>query len=354
MYDRNVATYLCTDAIFRLHRLIGEHPERPERLVAIDAALSRAELRGRCCTLHPRPATREEILRVHTADHLDDLSARMGDDHPNATGWLDPDTYYGPGSLQAALCAAGAAVDLALKVLSSQDDNGFAAVRPPGHHATRGQAMGFCLLNNVAIAAAAARAQGARVAIVDFDVHHGNGTDDIFVADPDVLFISTHQYPFYPGSGEVNATGEGLARGSQINVPLPQGCGDDAYRLCFQMVVLPALRRFSPDLILVSAGFDAHHRDPLAGMALSEDGFAELTRMLLSVQPRLAAVLEGGYNLDALGKSVVAMMETLLGDRPPGSAPGPGPGPGLDRRRGDAVSPEAQAAIHSARRLHNL
>jgi acetoin utilization deacetylase AcuC-like enzyme len=343
MYDRDVSTYLCTDAIFRRHRLVGEHPERPERLVAIDDALDAAELRGRCRTLVPRPATREEILRVHSAEHLDGLISRMGDEHPEQSGWLDPDTYFGPGSYQAALHAAGVSVDLALKVLAGKQDNGFAAVRPPGHHATRNRAMGFCLLNNVAIAAAAARARGARVAIMDFDVHHGNGTDDIFVSDPDVLFISTHQYPFYPGSGEVSSIGEGLARGTKINIPLPQGCGDAAYRLCFEKIVLPALLRFAPDLLLVSAGFDAHQCDPLAGMALSEDGFADLLLMLLSVQPRVAALLEGGYNLGALSRSVVAFVEALLGERSL-----------FEGGHGDSVSPDAQAAIRAARLVHNL
>jgi acetoin utilization deacetylase AcuC-like enzyme len=327
------------------HRPLGEHPERPERLTAITTALAASELRGRYRHLAPRPATTEELERVHTADYLHSLWTRMGDHNPKGSGWLDPDTYYGPGTYQAAWNAAGGTIELALRVLSSPADNGFALVRPPGHHASQGRAMGFCLLNNIALAAAAARAQGARVAIVDFDVHHGNGTEEIFAADSSVLFISTHQFPFYPGTGAVTAVGEGAARGTKINIPLPEGSAGPEYRLAWKRVVLPALRRFAPDLILVSAGFDAHARDPLAGMALHEDDYAQLVHQLLQVQPRLVAVLEGGYHLEALAASVLAVLRVLVD--PAGYTPG-------THDAGQPIAAEAKMAIAEVVKLHNL
>jgi acetoin utilization deacetylase AcuC-like enzyme len=210
--------------------------------------------------------------------------------------------------------------------------------------------MGFCLLNNVAVAAAAARARGARVAIVDIDVHHGNGTEEIFAADPDVLFISLHQYPFYPGTGAAAFTGTGLGQGATVNIPLPQGCDDRIYRRCFARVVLPVLSRFAPDLILVSAGYDAHRRDPLAGMALTEEGFGDMFARLLEVQPRLAAVLEGGYHLEALGLSVAASMAVLLD----GSAQVPTQEGQAGARGLDALGAEVEATLGLLRRLHHV
>ncbi len=344
-YDCSVATYVCTDDLFLHHRPLGEHPERPERLQAITAALATSELRGRYRHVAPRRATAEELQRVHTADYLHDLWVRMGDQNPKGSGWLDPDTYYGPGSYEAALSAAGGTVDLALRVLGSQQDNGFALVRPPGHHASQHHAMGFCLLNNIAVAAMAARASGARVAIVDFDVHHGNGTEEIFAADGSVLFISTHQFPFYPGTGAVTAVGEGPARGTKINIPLPEGSSGPEYRLAWKRVVMPALRRFAPDLILLSAGFDAHARDPLAGMALHEDDYAFLTHQLLQVQPRLVAALEGGYHLEALAASVLAVLRVLVD--PAAFTPG-------SHDAGQPLSAEAKMAITEVVKIHNL
>jgi acetoin utilization deacetylase AcuC-like enzyme len=340
-----VATYVCTDDIFLQHRPLGEHPERPERLTAIRSALASSELVGRYRTLAPRPATEQELERVHTADYLHMLYKRMGEPNSKGSGWLDPDTYYGPGTYAAALNAAGGATELALRVLQSQADNGFALVRPPGHHASASQAMGFCLINNVAVAAAAARAQGARVAIVDLDVHHGNGTEQIFERDSSLLFISSHQFPFYPGTGAVTAVGEGPAKGSKINIPLPEGSAGPEYRLAWKRIVIPALRRFAPDLILVSAGFDAHARDPLAGMALHEDDYAQLIHRLLAVQPRLVAVLEGGYHLESLAQSVVAVLRVLID--PAGYTPG-------THDAGQPVAAMAKLAIGEVAKLHNL
>jgi acetoin utilization deacetylase AcuC-like enzyme len=351
-----MATYLCSDDAFLRHKPLGEHPECPERLSAILSAIRGSDLRGRTVPLKPRRATDEELRRVHAVEYLADLRQRMGEVNPRGSGWLDPDTYYGPGTYQAALLAAGGTTELALKVLRSQPqpgsdpasartDNGFALVRPPGHHARRDRAMGFCLLNNIAVAAAAARAQGARVAIVDFDVHHGNGTEEMFARDSSVLFISLHQFPYYPGTGAATFAGEGAGRGSTLNVPMPEGSGGPEYKLAFQKIVLPALRRFEPDLILVSAGFDAHARDPLAGMNLVEQDYARMIHALLLVQPRLVAVLEGGYHLESLGQSAVAVLRVLLD---PASFTETG------HDAGERPSEAARARVTEVQRLHNL
>lgn len=342
-----VTTYLCSDDVFLQHRPPGEHPECPERLSAITRAIEAADLSavgpGKLRRIPPRPATRDELLRVHSDEYLWDLEKRMGPNAPQPVGgWLDPDTYYGPGSWEAAMNAAGSATDLALRILASQNDNGFALVRPPGHHACRSRAMGFCLINNIAVAAAAAKAKGAKVAIVDIDVHHGNGTEEIFYGDPGLLFISTHQYPFYPGTGAATETGDGAAAGMTLNIPLPEGAAGPDYRLAFRKLVLPALRRFAPDLILVSAGFDGHARDPLAGMALREQDYADLVAQLLHVQPRLLLVLEGGYGLEGLSQSVVTVLTTLLS----GSAP--------PLQSGGDIHDGTRSTVSFLQRLHHL
>ena len=304
------------DEIFVHHRAPSGHPERPARAEAVRDALTAAGIASRGRHVPIRAATDDELARVHDVGHLQDLAKTVA----GGSGWLDPDTYYSPGTWDAARAAAGATSQLATEVLSGALSRGLAVVRPPGHHATRDRAMGFCLLNNVAVAAAAARAAGARrVAIVDWDVHHGNGTQDIFWEDPSVLYASVHQYPYYPGTGAPTEIGGEAARGATVNCGLPSGCGDADYAAVFDHVLVPALARFKPDVLLVSAGFDAFIHDPLAGMRVSHAGFAAMARRLRRAADRLCAgrvvaVLEGGYDLDGVAGGMTAVLAAFADD----------------------------------------
>src|SRR4051812_3534705 len=251
------------DEIFVQHRAPSGHPERPARAEAVRDALVGAGIRDRGTQVAIRKATDGELAAVHAGAYLSQLERVV----PGNTGWLDADTYYSPHTWDAALAAAGSTAELALRVMKGELAQGIGVVRPPGHHATRDTAMGFCLLNNVAAAAAAARAAGAgRVAIVDWDVHHGNGTQDIFWDDPSVLYMSVHQFPYYPGTGAASEIGGPNALGATLNVGLPAGSRDADYAAVFDHVFVPKLERFKPDLVLISAGFDAFEHDPLAGM----------------------------------------------------------------------------------------
>jgi acetoin utilization deacetylase AcuC-like enzyme len=268
----------------RLHPT-GNHPERPERLAAL--------LEHQHIWSEGRAATDEELLLCHTAEHV----AVVRDAAEPV--WLDGDTLCTPSSYEAATLAAGTAIEAALR-------GGFALVRPPGHHALAGRAMGFCIFNNVAVAARVAQRELGyeRVAIVDFDVHHGNGTEAIFRDDDSVLFVSLHQWPFYPGSGGPDDQAE-----TTLNIPLHAASGDEEYFHAFDRVVTPAVTAFAPELVLVSAGFDAHEGDPLADMRVTERGFRELARRCRGLGDRVAAVLEGGYELDTLPRLVDAALD---------------------------------------------
>ncbi len=341
-----------------LNHTLPRHPESRERLEAVAQLLDAERAWDGLERLPARAASRAELCAAHAPDYVDRLqrlSAAGG-------GMLTPDTYVTPASFEAASLAAGACAAAARAVLEGADGHGrpveraIALVRPPGHHAFAGSGGGFCLFNNAAFAVKAALgdvpghpAAVERVAIVDWDVHHGNGTQDIFYADPRVLYLSTHQSPLYPYTGRVDETGSGAGRGATINVPLPAGTGDAGYACVFDEIVAPAARRFQPQLIVVSAGYDAHWRDPLAGMALSLAGYARLAEAVCALSDelcagRVAVILEGGYDLDVLSYGVLNTLRALRGE---GAAVDPiGPFPGRE-------TPVDQA-IHQVKRAHGL
>ncbi len=293
------------------------HPERVARMQAVDAELQRHDWLGYERREAPR-ATPEQLLAVHPQEYLDavrETSARAGA--------FDLDTPTSEGSWEAALRAAGGACALADALLEGEERVGFSALRPPGHHAEHDRAMGFCLLATVSIAARhALDSLGAeRVLVLDWDVHHGNGTNAIFHESPEVLFVSLHQYPFYPGTGPLSDAGSGAGEGYSINLPVPAAAGEDLFCGLVEHVVLPAARVYDPDLVLVSAGFDAHRDDPVGGCALETSSFAELTRQVLTLDKPVGCVLEGGYDLDALATSTAATMEALVAGGEPGTHP---------------------------------
>jgi acetoin utilization deacetylase AcuC-like enzyme len=308
------------DTRYQDHRGPVGHPERPERLIAIGEAVD--EVRDRVDVVAPRAAEAHEIQRVHDARLVDFLASTRG----QPVGRIDADTYFCAASFDVACLAAGGSIDLARRVLRGEVASGLAAVRPPGHHAESNRSMGFCLFNNVAIAVRALQAEegSPRVLVFDWDVHHGNGTQHTFESDPNVLYISTHQFPFYPGTGDFGEAGVGAGLGATINVPMPAGCGDREYLGVLQRIVVPAAIDFGPDVIVMSCGFDAHRDDPLASMEISFEGYRAMSTVMRGLADtlcggRIVFVLEGGYALSGVREGGRAVLESLLSESSPGA-----------------------------------
>ena len=312
----------------------GRHPERPARINAVMAGVGdlRDELGGDLTVVAAVPAPVEALTRVHAASYVTQVRQLCAD----GGGHVDPDTFVRPDSWDAALRSAGAGLQAVSALREQGGGVAFVAARPPGHHAEQARGMGFCLFNNVAVAAAELADAGERVAIVDWDVHHGNGTQDIFWNDPRVLYVSTHQWPLYPGTGAAREVGGSGAPGLTVNVPLPPGATGDVVRRALGDVAAPVVDAFAPTWVLISAGFDAHRADPLAELALSSGDFADLARDVAAWAPPggpVVAFLEGGYDLDALRSSVASSLGALVGIGSDDGAAGEGPtsgGPGFD------------------------
>jgi len=339
---------LVYDPIYLKHDT-GQHVENARRLEAIIAHLEQTGLKQRLTAIKPRPATVPELSLVHGEQYI----AHIQEEARTGGGWLDGDTVMSPDSYEAALYAAGGLIEATGAVMRGEVSSAFALVRPPGHHATARRAMGFCLFNNVAVAAKCALAEFGleRIAVIDFDVHHGNGTQEAFYDNPQVLYVSTHLSPFYPGTGGISEIGDGAGRGATVNIPLPAGCGDNEYEQVFEQIVVPATERFQPQLILVSAGYDTHWADGLALMQVSVSGFARMVKTIKELagglcDGRLVFSLEGGYNLTALATSVKATFDVLLGkddiEDPLGQAP-----------HGFAI-PDIASLIEKIKEIHGL
>jgi acetoin utilization deacetylase AcuC-like enzyme len=307
---------LVYDPIYLEHDT-GDHVENSRRLVEAMSHLKETGIADKLTRLSPRPASLQELEMIHAPEYISHVRSKS----EAGGGWLDPDTVISPMSYEAALSAAGGVMVAVEQVMNGAVNSAFALVRPPGHHALRNRAMGFCIFNNVAIAAkfALAKFDLGRVLIVDFDVHHGNGTQEAFYTDHRVLYFSTHEYPFYPGTGWRDEVGTGEGQGTTVNFPMVAGWGDEEYLRAFKEVLAPVARRFRPQLILVSAGFDAHWADQLAMMRATVTGFSRMTMVLNELatelcKGNLVVTLEGGYNLQAVASSVQAVFDTLLGN----------------------------------------
>jgi acetoin utilization deacetylase AcuC-like enzyme len=356
-----MTTALVYDPIFLEHITPPNHPERPERLrraMEVLEALGWLEREG-LVLLSPRAATENELAAVHERLYIRKVeaaarrAAKKEDDGGHDSYFFATDTYVSAKSYEAAILAAGAPLTAIDAIMDGEVENAYCLVRPPGHHAVAESAMGFCLFNNVAVAARYAidRYGFERVMIIDFDVHHGNGTQEMFYSDPRVLYLSTHQAPFYPGTGLSDECGEGAGLGTTVNIPLPAGTGFETFDPIFRQVVAPVADRFDPQLILVSAGFDSHWDDPLGGMNLSTAGFSRLVGILIEeakflCQGRIVFVQEGGYSIEAMAACVATCINLLLGDDAAVDSLGPG-----------AMHPyrlNTDVLIAELRRIHNL
>ncbi len=305
------------DLVYLEHRHERTHPECPERLESICSAMEKFDIEKRPVALKARAAEEIWIEAVHSKSHI--ASIRRASEHAPCS--IDADTYVHSHSYRAACTACGGVMAGVDAVMNGPCENVFCAVRPPGHHAETDRAMGFCLFNNVAVGARYAQKRYGlkKIFIIDWDVHHGNGTQEIFYNDPGVFYFSIHQFPLYPGTGRQEETGKGEGKGFTRNVPMPAGCGDEIYRKIFENELTGLIAHFEPELIMISAGFDAHRDDPLAGMEVTTEGFAALTRSVKTLarvycKNRIVSVLEGGYHLPALAESACAHLQVLLND----------------------------------------
>lgn len=328
LYTRSVSLLVVTDERCALHIAGTHHPERPERLDAVASGIAAAHVSDALVSVGPIEATDAELERVHDPAYV----AAVASFCVTGGGSLDPDTGVVPASLQAARLAAGSGGTAVRSLRAGEADVALCAVRPPGHHARPDAAMGFCLFNNVAVVAAALAEAGERVLIVDIDVHHGNGTQEMFWDDPRVAYASIHQWPWYPGTGAAHEMGGDGAPGGILNVPVPAGATGDVYDAATEMLLVPFAERFAPDWLCVSLGFDAHRADPLAEVALSAADFGRIVSKVLAVVPprRRLVMFEGGYDLGAITSSTTAVVASMLGARSPtGQSPTSG-GPGRE------------------------
>jgi acetoin utilization deacetylase AcuC-like enzyme len=306
-----VTVLFATHSAYLEHLAGPRHPERPERLNAVLEGVRRADLGDAITPLEPKAAERVDLERVHPSWYLERMETMCN----GGGGRIDPDTYASPGSFEAAKLAAGAGLTAVTALRAGDGDAAFCAVRPPGHHASATESMGFCMISNVAVVAASLADEGERVMVLDYDAHHGNGTQAVFYGDPRVLFVSYHQWPLYPGTGRVQETGIDAGAGTTLNIPLPAGATGDVYLRAFDEIVAPVAQRFAPTWVIVSAGFDAHRDDPLTDMGLAAGDYGPLTARVLALVPagRRLVMLEGGYDLDALTSCSSAVMRELAG-----------------------------------------
>jgi acetoin utilization deacetylase AcuC-like enzyme len=309
-------TGIVKDNKYLLHQMGEFHPESPQRLEVIYPLIEDPELKDYLEEIPVRRAEEDELLAIHSLDYINLIASTEGKEY----SYLDPDTQTSSGSYEAALLAAGGVCEAISRVNAGDLENAFALIRPPGHHAERDRAMGFCLFNNIAVGARYAQKalNLKRILIVDWDLHHGNGTQHSFENDPTVLYFSTHQYPYYPGTGSFRETGIGEGEGYTVNIPISTGCGDFEYINLFERILIPIALDFNPELVLVSAGFDTYVDDPLGGMNVTSEGFAGLTRSIMGIadrccEGRVVMVLEGGYSLKGLRESVKAVLKELAG-----------------------------------------